>query len=216
MVVKIAFLDCDGTLTRVKSSWEYLHRRLDIWDNKADEYQRLFREGAIDYYEFCRRDALLWKGLPVSTVKEMIEEIPYHEGSREAIDALKGMGIHTVILSTGLSLLVERVKNDLGIHMAISNDLVEEDGKLTGDIRINVDYEQKGPLVARILDELDLVPADACAVGDGRGDMGMFKAVALPIGFHPEEDIIPHITHASYGDSFMEVVEIVRRHMEAS
>jgi phosphoserine phosphatase len=216
MAVKIAFLDCDGTLTRVKSSWEYLHRRLEIWDDKADEFQKLFRAGAIDYHEFCRRDALLWKGLPVSLVKEMVEDIPYHEGSREAIEAMRAMGIHTVIVSTGLSLLVDRVRDDLGIHMALSNDLMSENGKLTGDIRINVDYEKKGVLVEKILAERGLTPADACAVGDGLGDMGMFKAVTLPIGFHPEESMLPHLRHASYGDSFMDVVDIVKRHMGTS
>ena len=212
MAVKIAFLDCDGTLTRVKSSWEYLHRRLDIWDNFADEYQALFRSGVIDYHEFCRRDALLWKGLPVSKIMEMIEEIPYHDGSREAVEVLKNMGIHTVIISTGLSLLVDRVRDDLGIHMAISNDLLAEDGVLTGDIRINVDYEKKGSLVAGILKEMGFTREEACAVGDGEGDTDMFKAVALPIGFHPSESVLPHVAHASYHDSFMDVIELVKQH----
>jgi len=211
--VKIAFLDCDGTLTRVKSSWEYLHRRLEIWDNFADEYQALFRSGAIDYHEFCRRDALLWKGLPVSRVREMVEEIPYHEGSREAVEALRGMGIHTVIISTGLSFLIDRVKNDLGIHMALSNDLLAEDGVLTGDIRINVDYEKKGSLVTNILKELGFTREEACAVGDGEGDTDMFRAVSLPIGFHPPESVLPHVAHASYHDSLMDVIELVRQHM---
>ncbi len=212
MAVKIAFLDCDGTLTRIKSSWEYLHRRLEIWDNNADEYQRLFREGAIDYEEFCRRDALLWKGLSLSRVMEMVEEIPYHEGSREAIEVFRAMGIYTVILSTGLSLLVDRVKDDLGIHMALSNDLLVREGCITGDIRINVDYEKKGELVRKILQERGLTPEEACAVGDGEGDMGMFKAVKLAIGFHTPESMLPHVAHTSYHDSFMDVVEIVKQH----
>jgi phosphoserine phosphatase len=57
MPIKIVFFDCDGTLTKVKSSWEYLHRRLELWTDKADAYQVLFREGKIDYNEFCRKDA---------------------------------------------------------------------------------------------------------------------------------------------------------------
>lgn len=213
MAVKIAFLDCDGTLTRVKSSWEFLHRRLGIWDNNADAYQKLYRAGAITYEEFCRSDALLWKGLPVSQVMELIGEIAYREGSREAIDAFREMGVHTVIVSTGLSFLVDKVKADLGIHMAISNELLAEDGRLTGDIRINVDYEQKGPYVEKILDEMGLTREEACAVGDGEGDMGMFKAVRLPIGFHTPESMRPHVSHASYDDSLMDVIEIVKRHM---
>ncbi|MDR2017314.1 MAG: HAD family phosphatase [Syntrophobacterales bacterium] len=213
MAVKIAFLDCDGTLTRVRSSWEYLHRRLNLWNNNAEEYQKLFISGKIDYHEFCRRDALLWKGLPVSKVKEVVDEIPYHEGSGEAVEALGKMGIHTVMISTGLSILVEKVRHDLGIHMAISNDLLAENGILTGGIRINVDYEKKGSLVEKILEEMGLSREEACAVGDGEGDTDMFKAVALPIGFHPTEHVLPHLAHASYADSLMGVVELVKQHI---
>ena len=213
MAVKIAFLDCDGTLTHVKSSWEYLHRRLHIWDNHADEYQKLFRQGVIDYHEFCRRDARLWKGLPVARVRELIDEIPYRKGCREAMEALRTMGIHTLILSTGLSLLINKVKDDLGIHGALSNDLLEEGGILTGEIRINVDYEMKGHLVEETLKAMGLQRDEACAVGDGEGDTGMFNAVGLPIGYHLPDNVLPHVAHASYHDSFMDVVEIVKQHM---
>ena len=76
-----------------------------------------------------------------------------------------------------------------------------------------MDYEQKGPLVEKILGEMGLTREDACAVGDGEGDMGMFKAVRLPIGFHPPRSMLPHVAHASYNDSFMDVAEIVKHHM---
>ena len=144
MALKIVFLDCDGTLTAVKSSWEYLHRRLGLWDNNADEFQRLFREGKIDYYEFCKRDALLWKGLPLERVMAVIGEISYHDGVRELTDWLRAEGIHSVILSTGLSFLVERVRQDLGITRALSNDLVVHEGRLTGEIKIHVEHDNKG------------------------------------------------------------------------
>ena len=70
----------------------------------------LFREGKIDYNEFCRRDALLWRGLPVSMVYQLISEIAYQENAAESVAALKKSGIFTVIISSGLSLLVNRVK----------------------------------------------------------------------------------------------------------
>ena len=53
MGIKVVFFDCDGTLTAVKSSWQYLHERLGLWDDHAEEFQELFREGKIDYAEFC-------------------------------------------------------------------------------------------------------------------------------------------------------------------
>ena len=140
--MKIVFFDCDGTLTTVKSSWQYLHERLDLWDGNADKFQRLFLAGQIDYDEFCRRDAALWKGLPVSRVLDIIGEIPYHEGVEETLRTLKREGIVTVALSTGLSLLVERVKNELDMDAALANHLIVEDGLLTGEISLTVAHDE--------------------------------------------------------------------------
>jgi phosphoserine phosphatase len=184
MANKIAFLDCDGTLTTVKSSWEHLHRRLGLWTENADEYQALFRQGSIDYHEFCRRDALLWKGLKLDSVLPVLNDIPYQPGARDLVRSLKKAGIITVIISTGLSFLVEKVKNELGIDRTFANDLLVARGVLSGEIRINVDYDMKGDIVRATLWDLGLAFDEASAIGDGEGDKGMFEAVGLPIAFN--------------------------------
>ncbi len=209
--MKIVFLDCDGTLTAVKSSWEYLHRRLGLWDNNADEFQRLFREGKIDYYEFCRRDALLWKGLSLDRVMAVIDEIPYHDGVRELTRWLRTEGIQSVILSTGLSFLVERVRKELGITRALSNDLVARDGRLTGEIKIHVEHDKKRYWVERILREFAIATEEAAAIGDGEGDKGMFESVGFSIGYNPHPNLLPVVNHAVYDGSLAPVVELLKR-----
>jgi phosphoserine phosphatase len=209
MSIRVVFLDCDGTLTRVRSSWQYLHERLGLWDELADSFQRRFRAGEIGYEEFCRRDAGLWKGLPEEKVRQVLGEIPYHPGVKETMEALRGAGIETIILSTGLSLLVERVREELGITRAIANDLVVEHGVLSGDIRINVDHDHKGYWVRRILDEMGLGKGEAAAVGDGEGDLAMFEEVGLAIGYHPSEAILPALDHALNNGSFTDVLDVL-------
>lgn len=212
MPIKVVFFDCDGTLTKTKSSWEYLHRKLNLWTKNADVYQVLFREGKIDYYEFCKRDALLWRGLPVSMVCQLINDISYQENAASVVAALKKAGIFTVIISSGLSLLVNRVKEDLLMDMAFSNELVSQAGILTGNIKISVEYNQKGMLVRKILDSLGLKKEEASAVGDGDGDSGMFDEVALPIGFVNNDDFpdFPGCVNVIHG--LADVVKIVREY----
>jgi phosphoserine phosphatase len=210
MPIKVVFFDCDGTLTKTKSSWEYLHRRLNLWTKNADAYQALFREGKIDYQEFCRRDAFLWRGLPVSMVYQLISEIPYQENAAGVVDALKKSGIFTVIISSGLSLLVDRVKNDLSVDLAFSNKLASRAGLLTGGIKINVEYNQKGALVRGVLDFLGLRKEEASAVGDGDGDKGMFDEVALPISFVNDGDFPAHPGYIGTAHCLDEVVRLIR------
>jgi len=214
VAIKVAFFDCDGTLTKIKSSWEYLHRRLNIWDNNADLYQSLFREGRIDYFEFCRRDALLWKGLSVSHVIGLLQDITYHDGSFEVIRALKKQGVFTVILSTGLSLLVDKVRNDLDIDMALSNELLSVDDNLTGEIRINVEYDKKGYIVEKILKEFGASKKEACAIGDGEGDVGMFEAVGLAIGFHSHDSVSRAVHQKICGESLLDMIRIIREYRD--
>jgi phosphoserine phosphatase len=211
MSLKIVFFDCDGTLTTVKSSWEYLHRRLGLWNNNADEFQRLFREGRIDYRQFCERDALLWKGLSLDSVMAVIDEIPYHEGVKELTDWLRAESILSVILSTGLSFLVDRVKEELGLGRALSNELLVRDGRLTGEIKIHVEHDNKGYWVRRILKELGLAPQEAAAIGDGEGDRGMFESVGLSIGYHPHPNVLPALDHAVYNGSLAFVTDLLKR-----
>jgi phosphoserine phosphatase len=212
MSIKVVFFDCDGTLTKTKSSWEYLHRRLNLWTKNADAYPALFREGKIDYNEFCRRDALLWRGLPVSMVYQLISEIAYQENAASVVGALKKSGIFTVIISSGLSLLVNRAKEDLSVDLAFSNELASRAGLLTGDIKINVEYNRKGPLVREILETLGLQKEEASAVGDGDGDRGMFDEVALPIGFVANESFSVCLGHTSLACGLDDVVRLVREY----
>ena len=208
MPIKVLFLDCDGTLTKVKSSWEYLHRGLNLWNENAEHYQELFRRGDIGYYEFCRRDALLWRGLSLSSVYELIDEIPYQEGVKEAMGRFREAGIHTFIISSGLSLLVDKVKQDLSINQSLSNELLASGGYLTGEVKIHVEYDKKGEIVNDALRRLGFGRDEAAAVGDGHGDRGMFDAVGLPIGFDNGDDGHAHGCTEVAG-SFDDVADIL-------
>lgn len=208
--IKIAFFDCDGTLTAVKSSWQYLHERLGLWDNEADEFQSLFRAGQIDYHEFCKRDAALWKGLPLERVMRVIDEIPYNEGVKETFEGLRADGIVTVILSTGLSLLIEKVKRELGVAIALSNELAISNGIVTGDIKINVEHDHKGRWVETILSRMDMKKEESAAIGDGEGDHEMFESVGTAIGYRPDPKIVHLLDHALYNGSFNKILEILR------
>ncbi len=213
MSIKIIFFDCDGTLTKVKSSWEYIHRKLDTWQNNADEYEKLFKKGQITYSEFCKKDALLWKGYELSEILKIVKQIPYQEDVHKTVEILKNMGIFTVIISTGLSLIVDRVKKELGINSSLSNELLTENGILTGETKINVEYNSKGYYVEKILKSMNINISETCAIGDGEGDKNMFQSVSLSIGFHPCLQIQPFITNIIENGSIIKMVDIVKNHV---
>jgi phosphoserine phosphatase len=212
MTVKTIFFDCDGTLTDVRSSWQYLHERLNLWDSNADEFQRLFAAGLIDYHEFCERDASAWKGMTMEEIQKIVGEIGFHNGVRQTMRKIHEMGIITVILSTGLSVLVDRVRQELGMAYAIANELVAQNDVVTGEVIINVTHGHKGIWVQKFLKKYGFTKEEAAAVGDGEGDREMFEEVECAIGFHPSEAILPLVNYILDAGSFPRIADIVRCH----
>jgi phosphoserine phosphatase len=86
------------------------------------------------------------------------------------------------------------------------------DGHLTGEIRINVEYDKKGGLVEKILREFGASKKEACAIGDGEGDVGMFEAVGLAIGFHSHDSVSRAIHQKICGDSLLDMIRIIREY----
>jgi len=78
---RLVIFDLDGTLTRERSIWEYVHIRLGKWYGFAEEYQRQFLSGKISYEEFCERDAQVWRGMRVEELLKIVKTVPFHAGA---------------------------------------------------------------------------------------------------------------------------------------
>jgi phosphoserine phosphatase len=181
---KLALFDLDGTLTKEKSAWEYIHRYLGVWEGYAEKFQEAFIRGEISYDDFCRRDAEIWKGMKVAEVKKILGGIPFHSGTEELIAYLKKKNVKLGLISSGLSLLAEGVKERFGFDCAVANDLITEDGILTGDIKINVHYDQKAEWVERAREKFQVGKEEVLAVGDSSGDIPMFQGCGFSVAFN--------------------------------
>ena len=181
---KAVVFDLDGTLTREKSIWEYIHIRLGKWYGFAEEYQRQFLAGKISYKEFCERDAEVWKGIKVEEMMKIIRTVPFHPGVDELISHLRQRRLKLSMVSSGLSLLTDWVHQRYGFDHSVSNDLLCEDGVLTGKVRIQVHYDKKAEWVRRVLQQYDIKPDETIAIGDSKGDIDMFQMVGFSIAFN--------------------------------
>ena len=181
---KLATFDLDGTLTQERSIWEYIHKRLGKWYGFAEQYQNQFLTGEISYEEFCERDAQVWKGMKVEDLLEIVKTVPFHPGVDELIHCLKKKGLKLSLVSSGLSLLSDWVHQKYGFDYSVSNDLLHENGTLTGRVKIQVYYDKKAEWVRKILNKFGVKPEEVIAIGDSKGDMDMFRMVGFSIAFN--------------------------------
>ena len=181
---KLATFDLDGTLTQERSIWEYIHKKLGKWYGFAEEYQKKFLAGEISYERFCELDAEVWKGMRVEELLEIAKTVPFHPGVDELISYLRHNSLKLTMVSSGLSILSNWVHERYGFDYSVSNDLLHEDGILTGKVKIRVNYDKKAEWVKRILKKFDVRPEEVIAIGDSIGDIDMFQMVGFSIAFN--------------------------------
>jgi phosphoserine phosphatase len=181
---KLAIFDLDGTLTQERSIWEYIHKELGKWYGFAEEYQKKFLAGEISYDRFCELDAEVWKGMEVEALSKIVQSVPFHPGVDELIGHLKHKGLKLAMVSSGLSLLSEWVHQRHGFDYSVSNDLLHENGVLTGKVRIQVYFDKKAEWVEKILKQFRVKPEEMIAIGDSRGDLELFRMAGLSVAFN--------------------------------
>lgn len=181
---QLVIFDLDGTLTQERSIWEYIHKQLGKWYGFAEEYQNQFLAGNISYEEFCERDAEAWKGMKVEELLEIVKTVPFHPGVDELLSSLKQKGLKLSMVSSGLSLLTNWVHQKYGFDYSVSNDLLHENGVLTGKVKIQVYFDKKAEWVKKILRQFKMRPEEVIAIGDSRGDIDMFQMVGFSIAFN--------------------------------
>ncbi len=202
-VYKLVIFDLDGTLTRERSIWEYIHKRLGKWYGFAEEYQNQFLAGEISYEEFCERDAQVWKGMKIEELLEIVKTVPFHEGVDDLIGYLKQKGLKLSMVSSGLSILSNWVHQRYGFDFSVSNDLLHENGILTGKVNIQVYYDQKAEWVRRILDRFEVKPEETIAIGDSHGDIEMFQRVGFPIAFNSSCEDLERVARVSIRSHYL-------------
>jgi phosphoserine phosphatase len=75
-MLKLAVFDLDGTLKQAPNPYAYLHRRLGTLE-AAEAFTARGLSGEIDYEEWLRLDASLWRDTPRSVIERLLRENPY-------------------------------------------------------------------------------------------------------------------------------------------
>jgi phosphoserine phosphatase len=207
---RAVLFDLDGTLTTVASVWRHIHERLGLWEAEAHRHQIAFERGEIGYEEFCARDAAHWKGMPESDLRAITDAIPYRPGVRECVALLKEAGLVVGVISTGLTLLVERVNRDLDPAYAIANRLVARRGVLTGEVKVNVEHGRKGDAVDLFCGQFGVDYREVITVGDSDGDISMFEHSGFSIAFNPATEATARAARAvGRGESLLAIVDLL-------
>ena len=146
--------------------------------------------GEIDFSESFRQRCSLLKGLDVSVMQEIAENLPITEGVDRLMRILKKVGFKIAILSGGFSYFGNFLKQKYNIDYVYANDLEVIDGKLTGrHVGDIVDGKRKAELLRLIAQVENVDLRQTVAVGDGANDLPMISIAGLGIAFHAKPKV---------------------------
>lgn len=185
---RLICFDMDSTLIETEVIDE-LAIRAGVGDQVKAITEAAMR-GEIDFSESFRQRCALLKGLDVSVMQEIAENLPITEGVDRLMRILKKVGFKIAILSGGFTYFGNYLKQKYNIDYVYANELEVVDGKLTGrhlgDI---VDGKRKAELLRLIAQVENVDIRQTVAVGDGANDLPMISMAGLGIAFHAKPKV---------------------------
>lgn len=147
--------------------------------------------GELNFEEALIERVGLMKGLPVSVIAGVLaERITYTPGGATLIATMKRDGGYAALVSGGFTAFTGPVAAHLGFDEHHANILLEEGGRLTGDVaRPILGREAKVAALHEISTRLGLAPADVIAVGDGANDLGMLGIAGSGVALHAKPSV---------------------------
>ena len=180
--MKLAVFDFDSTLMDGETI-EFLAAEQGIQEQVKEITDRAMR-GELDFFESLTTRVELLKGMNVSKVNEICQNLPLMNGAKEIITELKKQGYKVICLSGGFKNATVPLCNKIGIDADFSNVLHEKNGLLTGMVGGEMMFNSsKGEIIQRVQKLLDVTYENTLVAGDGANDLSMFKYAAKRVAF---------------------------------
>lgn len=168
--------------------------------DKVAEITRRAMNGELDFAAALRERVALLKGKPAALLAESAQRITWMPGAQALIATMKAHGGQCWLVSGGFTCFVQPVAHQLGFDRSYANELVVQDGMITGDVADPIlDKNAKETYLKKACAEGGLLLGSSVAVGDGANDVPMLAAChaggGLGVAYHAKPNVravIPH------------------------
>ncbi|PHS24135.1 MAG: phosphoserine phosphatase SerB [Robiginitomaculum sp.] len=148
--------------------------------------------GEMDFEEALRTRVGLLKGKPVSLLQECFEErIHLNKGVRVLTRTMRAKGAATALVSGGFTFFTNRVAQLAGFTDHQANEILEDNGILTGAVASPVLGRQaKAEALQTYCEDQSITPEQVLAIGDGANDVAMVSAAGLGIAYRAKPILV--------------------------
>ena len=173
----------DSTLIDAETIDELAHAA-GVGDEVAAITERAMH-GELDFSEALVERVRLLKGLSLTDAHDALDRMAFMPGAKELVNYLRSRGFKTAMISGGFTIAAERVGKTLGMDHVVSNELLTDNGHITGDVRGPLTEQgSKEYVLKEITEKYGIKPDECIVVGDGANDICIFKMARYAIAFN--------------------------------
>ena len=203
--IKLIAFDLDGVLVDGKGSWREVHQALGT-DGQSRVHEKEFHAKKITFDEWALKDARLWNSVEIQRIIDILYTVPLMDGIDHTIPRLKEH-YKLAIISGGLQILVDRVKNQYGFDHAIGNELLTNGGRVSG-IQQLISFDGKGEALREIAIKEHVSLKECAVIGDYINDISMFEAAGFSIAFDPKDkNVVESADQVIYKKDLREILQ---------
>ena len=184
---------------------EKLNKESEIWEITKQGIQ-----GKINWEEGLQTRVNALKGLDEKICQEVSDSLPIMTGAKEACRVLKAAGWKIMAVSGGFTLMMDRLKEELGLDYVYSNELIFKDGKLDG-VKISVDSNKAKSAKIKI-EEWGEKKEDIVCVVDGANDIKLFDICGLGIAYRAQDLVKDLATTTLEEKDLSKILDIINKH----
>jgi phosphoserine phosphatase len=174
--------DMDSTIV-IGETLDELAARAGLKEQISAITERAMR-GEIDFKGALRERVGMLKGLAESALTSTLAETVLTGGAETLVRTMRAHGAYTALVSGGFRFFTRHIAGITGFHENRANELLIEDGVLTGEVAEPIlDKESKLASLREIAAARDIPLSATMATGDGANDLPMIQASGLGVAF---------------------------------